>query len=286
MVPRKTTLPKKGLALNPGGSGPAKAHTKKPTPWKNYLVTFGFYAGIVGIWELVCLLGIWPPHILPSPVSVAVTLYSGFEDKSLLIGIGVSMQRLIIGYSISVILGITVGLFLGRVRYLEHSLGSAVLGVQTLPSICWVPVATLWFGFGQVAIAFVVVIGSLFVIVISTQDGVKHIPPLLMKNASLLGIKGWRLYWEVILPGTLPAIVTGMKLGWSFAWRSLMGGELLFANLGLGHLLNEGRKANDTSLLFAVMVVIVAIGLMVDHLVFAVVERSIKRRWGLLVEEH
>jgi NitT/TauT family transport system permease protein len=240
----------------------------------------------VGIWELICLLHIWPPYILPSPVSVAQTLYTGFEDRSLLIGIGVSMQRLIIGYSIAVVLGITVGLFLGRVRYLEHSLGSAVLGVQTLPSICWVPVATLWFGFGQVAIAFVVVIGSLFVIVISTQDGVKHIPPLLMKNASLLGIKGWRLYWEVILPGALPAIVTGMKLGWSFAWRSLMGGELLFANLGLGHLLNEGRKANDTSLLFAVMVVIVIIGLLVDHLIFATLERSIKRRWGLIVEEH
>ncbi|HHT9141409.1 MAG TPA: ABC transporter permease [Candidatus Tripitaka californicus] len=136
------------------------------------------------------------------------------------------------------------------------------------------------------AIAFVVVIGSLFVIIISTQDGVKHIPPLLVKNARLLGIEGWRLYWEVILPGALPAIVTGMKLGWSFAWRSLMGAELLFATLGLGHLLNQGRVANDTSLLFAVMVVIVIIGLLVDHLIFATVERSIKRRWGLLVEEH
>ena len=240
----------------------------------------------MGIWELVCLLHIWPPHVLPSPVSVALTLYRGFEDKSLLIGIGVSMERLLIGYSISVVLGITLGLFLGRVKYFEQSFGSAVLGIQTLPSICWVPVATLWFGFGQVAITFVIVIGSLFVIIISTQDGVKHISPLFIKNARLLGIKGWRLYWEVILPGALPAIITGMKLGWSFARRSLMGGELLFATLGLGHLLNTGRQANNTSLLFAVMVVIVAIGLLVDHLIFAVVERSIKRRWGLLAEEH
>ncbi|HHT9153252.1 MAG TPA: ABC transporter permease, partial [Candidatus Hypogeohydataceae bacterium YC40] len=124
------------------------------------------------------------------------------------------------------------------------------------------------------------------VVIISTQDGVRHVPPLFIKNARLLGIKGWRLYWEIILPGTLPAIVTGMKLGWSFAWRSLMGGELLFANFGLGHIIKYGRDKNDTSLLFAAMVIIVAIGLLVDHLIFAVVERSIKRRRGLLVEEH
>jgi NitT/TauT family transport system permease protein len=277
LVPRKTTLPKKA---------PVTAHPKKPVPWGDYLVKFGFYAGMVGIWELVCLAQIWPPYILPSPVSVALALYRGFEDKTLLLGVGVSMERLIIGYSISVIIGVTLGLLLGRVRYLEKSLGSALLGIQTLPSICWVPVATLWFGFGRVAITFVVVIGSLFVIAISTQDGVRHVPPLFIKNARLLGIKGWRLYWEIILPSALPAIVTGMKLGWSFAWRSLMGGELLFADFGLGHLLKQGRDVTDTSLVFAVMVVIVAIGLLVDHLIFAVIESGIKKRRGLLAEEH
>lgn len=277
LVPNKITSPQKE---------PVVAHPKKPIPWQNYLIKFGFYAGMVGIWELICLLQVLSPNILPSPESVAYTLYRGFEDRSLLVGVGISMQRLIIGYSISVVLGVTLGLLLGKVKYLDQSLGSAVLGIQTLPSICWVPVATLWFGFGQVAITFVVVIGSVFVIVITTQDGVKHVPPIFIKNAKLLGIKGWRLYWEVILPGTLPAIVTGMKLGWSFAWRSLMGGELLFANLGLGYLLKHGRDANNTSLLFAVMVIIVIIGLLVDHLIFTTVERGIKRRRGLLVEEH
>ncbi len=241
---------------------------------------------MVGIWELICLAHIWPPYILPSPVSVAITLYRGFGDKSLLVGVGISMERLIIGYSISVVLGVFLGLLLGKVKYLEKSLGSALLGIQTLPSICWVPVATLWFGFGQVALTFVIVVGSLFVVCISTQDGVRHVPPLFIKNARLLGIKGWRLYWEVVLPSALPAIVTGMKLGWSFAWRSLMGGELLFATTGLGHLLKHGRDVNDTSLLFAVMVIIVTIGLLVDHLIFAVVEKGIKRRRGLLLEEH
>lgn len=239
----------------------------------------------MGIWELVCLLHIWPPYILPSPVSVAQTLYTGFEDRSLLIGIGISMKRLIIGYSISIVLGIILGLLLGRVKYLEQSVGSAVLGLQALPSICWLPAALLWFGLNEMAIIFVVFMGSFLSITISTEAGVKHIPPLLIKNAKILGIKGWRFYWEVILPGTLPAIITGMKLGWSFAWRSLMAGELLYVNLGLGYLLQMGRDLNDMSLIFAVMVVIVTIGLLVDHLIFATVERSIQRRWGLIAEE-
>lgn len=286
MVPNKGALPKKEPAPNQKGSGPVIAHPKKPIPWKNYLVKFGFYAGVVGLWELLCLLELWPPYIFPSPVSVAQTLYRGFEDKSLLIGIGISMERLIIGYSISVVLGVALGLLLGRVRYLEQSVGSAVLGLQALPSICWLPAAILWFGLNQTAIIFVVFMGSFLSIAISTEAGVKQIPPLFIKNAKILGIKGWRFYWEVILPGTLPAIVTGMKLGWSFAWRSLMAGELLYVNLGLGYLLQLGRDLNDMSLIFAVMVVIVAIGLLVDHLIFAVVERRIKRRWGLLAEEH
>jgi NitT/TauT family transport system permease protein len=241
---------------------------------------------MVGVWELICLLHIWPPYILPSPVDVAQTLYNGFKDRSFLFGIGISMERLIIGYSISVVLGVTLGLLLGRVKYLEQSVGSAVLGLQALPSICWLPVAILWFGLSQVAIIFVVFMGSFLSIAIATEAGVKHIPPLIMKNARILGIKGWRLYWEVIFPGTLPSIIMGMKLGWTYAWRSLMAGELLYVNLGLGYLLQLGRDLNDMSLIFAVMVVIVAIGLLVDHLIFAVVERGVKRRWGLLTEEH
>jgi len=275
------------LRSRAGSGGPQPTtYPKKPVPWRNYLVKFGFYAGTVGIWELVCLLHIWPPYIFPSPVSVAQTLYMGFEDRSLLIGIGISMKRLIIGYSISVVLGIILGLLLGRVKYLEQSVGSAVLGLQALPSICWLPAALLWFGLNEMAIIFVVFMGSFLSITISTEAGVKHIPPLLIKNAKILGIKGWRFYWEVILPGTLPAIITGMKLGWSFAWRSLMAGELLYVNLGLGYLLQLGRDLNDMSLIFAVMVVIVTIGLLVDHLIFATVERSIQRRWGLIAEEH
>ncbi len=224
--------------------------------------------------------------MVPSPVDVAMTLYRGFEDKSLLIGIGISMQRLLIGYVVSVVIGIILGLLIGRVRYVEQTIGTAVLGLQALPSICWLPPAILWFGLNQISIIFVVFMGSVLAITISTQDGAKHIPPLLIKNAKVLGIKGWRFYWEVMLPAMLPSIVTGMKLGWSFAWRSLMAGELLFMNLGLGYLLEMGRDLNDMSLIFAVMLIIVAIGLMVDHLVFAAVEGGIKKRWGLLTEEH
>jgi NitT/TauT family transport system permease protein len=123
--------------------------------------------------------------------------------------------------------------------------------------------------------------GSLFAIVISARDGVRNIPPLLQRAARTFGARNWQLYRYVVLPAMLPSMVQGLKLGWSFAWRSLMAGELLFNSGGLGQLLNTGRDLNDISLVVAVMLVIVAIGLTVDRLIFANLEGVVRERWGL-----
>jgi NitT/TauT family transport system permease protein len=97
-----------------------------------------------------------------------------------------------------------------------------------------------------------------------------------------MGMSGFALYTRVVLPSALPAIVSGMKLGWSFAWRSLMAGELLFVSAGLGHLLTVGRDLNDMSLVIAVMMLIVLVGLVIDRLIFGTAERAIRDRWGLV----
>src|SRR5437762_1889036 len=116
---------------------------------------------------------------------------------------------------------------------------------------------------------------------LATEDGVKNTPPLLIRAGRTMGMRGLALYTRVVLPSALPAIVSGMKLGWSFAWRSLMAGELLFVSAGLGHLLTVGRDLNDMSLVIAVMILIVLVGLFVDRLVFGTAERAIRKRWGL-----
>ncbi|HHT9151455.1 MAG TPA: ABC transporter permease [Candidatus Wujingus californicus] len=241
-----------------------------------------FYILLVGIWELLYRLGIWPEYVLPSVVSVCKTLIHGFHDQTFLIGIAISMKRIAIGYGISIVIGILLGLLIGRVRIFEETLGSLISGLQTLPTICWLPLALLWFGLNDWSIMFLVIMGAVLSITIATDAGVKSVPLLYMRAAKTMGARGWKLYLEVIIPAALPYIITGMKQGWSFAWRSLMAGELLIVCVGLGHLLMVGRELNDMSQVIAVMIVIIIIGILVDRLFFIKVERRIRERWGLV----
>jgi NitT/TauT family transport system permease protein len=188
---------------------------------------------------------------------------------------------MIIGFGISLAVGIPLGLLLGRVKWLEDTVGAVVLGLQTLPSVCWLPVALLWFGLNDKAILFVVVMGALLSITIAVRDGVKNIPPSFIRAAKTMGTKPLPLYTQVLLPAALPSILTGAKLGWSFAWRSLMAGELLFVSLGLGHMLMMGRELADMSQVFAVMAVIIGLGLFTDRLIFGQLETHVRERWGL-----
>jgi NitT/TauT family transport system permease protein len=240
-----------------------------------------FIVILIIIWEGLFRLGIWPEFLFPSPSQVIETLLQGFLKGTYPIGIAVSIRRIALGYGFSLVVGITLGLLLGRVRLLDETIGSLALGLQTLPSICWLPLALLWFGLNERAILFVVIMGALLSITLATQDGVKNTPRLYLHAARNLGANGWKLYAYVILPAALPSIVTGMKLGWSFAWRSLMAAELLYVSLGLGHLLMMGRELNDMSQVIAVMLVIITIGLVIDRLVFVPLQNRIRERWGL-----
>ncbi len=240
-----------------------------------------FFAALLAAWQGLASSGLWAEYIFPSPLGVAQTLARGFQNGTFLVGIATSMQRLLIGFGISAVIGILSGLAIGRVKLLDETVGSLVLGLQTLPSICWLPLALLWFGLSETAMLFVVVMGALLAITTATEAGVKNTPPLYWRAARNLGARGWKMYALVIFPAALPEIITGMKLGWSFAWRSLMAAELLYVSLGLGHLLMMGRELNDMSQVVAVMLVIIAIGLIVDRLIFAPIETRVRERWGL-----
>jgi NitT/TauT family transport system permease protein len=240
-----------------------------------------FYLALFLGWAWVARMKFWPSYLLPSPASVAATMRQGFADHSFQIGIARSLERIAIGYAVSALIGIPLGLLTARVRVIDHTLGSLVIGLQTLPSICWLPAALLWFGLSDGAILFVVVMGSALAISIGTDDAVKNLPPIYVKAALTMGVKGPRLYREVIFPAALPGIVSALKQGWSFAWRSLMAGELLFVSPGLGHLLQMGRDLNDISLVAAVMVVIMALGWSVDRFVFSNLEEHMRLRRGM-----
>ncbi len=248
---------------------------------KKWLRRAVFYLALLAIWQLISISGIWPDYVLPGPFEVANTLVQGFVAGQYLQASLVSLERLGIGYGISLALGVVLGLLIGSISILEETVGSLILGMQALPSVCWLPLAILWFGLSEQAIGFVVIMGALFSITIGVQAGVKNTPPIYLKAARNLGAHGIALYAQVILPAAMPAILNGLKQGWTFAWRSLMAAELLFYTLSLGNLLETGRDLNDASQVVAVMFVIVALGVAIDSLIFAPIERGVRVRWGL-----
>lgn len=240
-----------------------------------------FFTALLACWAIVSKAGIWDSTLFPSPWQVAQTLWRSITDGSLLIATAVSLRRILIGYGLSLLLGIVLGVLLARVRWLEETVGSLVMGLQTLPSICWLPLALLWFGLNDRAILFVVVMGALLAVTVAVQDGVKNLPPVYARAARTMGVRPLAMYTEVLLPASLPSILTGAKLGWSFAWRSLMAGELLFVSLGLGHMLMMGRELADMSQVIAVMLVIIALGLFTDRAIFGAMEARVRERWGM-----
>lgn len=239
-----------------------------------------FFGSILLVWMIIAQAKIWPDYLFPNPLGVCESLIDGFKDHSFIIGTLASLQRIGIGYGISILIGVTMGIMIGRNNYLNDTLGSLVIGLQTLPSICWLPLSILWFGLNEKAIIFVVLMGALLAITTATIAGVKNISPIYIKAGKNMGAKEFDLFRTILLPASLPNIITGLKQGWSFAWRSLMAGELLYVNLGLGQLLMMGRELNDMNRVIAVMLVLIFIGLTFDRLLFAKLEIMVQKRWG------
>ena len=157
------------------------------------------------------------------------------------------------------------------------------LGLQTLPSVCWIPLALLWFGQNEGAMLFVVIMGTIWSVVIATDTGAGTISPIYARAARTMGSEGFHRWTRVILPASLPFLIGGMKQGWAFAWRSLMAAEIyvtVLTGFGLGHLLHYGRELNAMDQVVAIMLVIVLIGLLADKALFAPWERFLHRRWG------
>jgi len=240
-----------------------------------------FYTGIIVVWQIVFSLNIWSVHIFPSPIQVAQDLAYGVADGSLIFAIATSMWRLVVGLIISIAGGITLGIFMARIESVNQTIGSLVLGLQSVPSVAWVPLALLWFGLTDAGIIFVTVASSLFAVTINTYSGMKNVPTSYIAAARNMGASGVQLITHVMLPAAFPYLISGFKQGWAFAWRGVIGAEIIFSFLGLGFLLNVGRELNDISQVIATMLVIMVIGILIDGLVFKKIERKVMSRWGL-----
>jgi NitT/TauT family transport system permease protein len=242
-----------------------------------------FFGAILLAWHLLAAAHVWSPVLLPSPGDVIGYLAEAVADGSLAGAALVTGRRLATGYVIGLVVGLPLGMFTARLRALGDTVGVLALGLQTLPSVCWVPLALLWFGQTEGAMLFVVVMGTLWSIVIATDSGIRTIPPIYVRAARTMGSRRLHTLLFVVLPASMPVVLAGMKQGWAFAWRSLMAAEIyvtIVSGLGLGNLLHNGRELNDMRQVVGIMFVIVLVGLGVDKLVFAPAERFLRRRWG------
>jgi NitT/TauT family transport system permease protein len=242
-----------------------------------------FFAALVWVWHILVHRGIWSAVVLPDPASVWAYLVGAVKDGTLLSACAVTMRRLLIGYAISIVLGIPLGLLTARFTVCSDTIGVLALGLQTLPSVCWVPLTLLWYGQTESAMLFVVVMGSLWSMVIATDNGVRNVPPIFSRAARTMGAKPIYTLVFVMLPASLPFIVSGMKQGWAFAWRSLMAAEIyvtILTGFGLGQLLNSGRDLSAMDQVIGIMIVIIVIGLLADKILFSPWERFLHHRWG------
>jgi NitT/TauT family transport system permease protein len=221
--------------------------------------------------------------LLPSPEAVARSLWLGVLDRSLVIATLASMRRILIGFSISLVIGIALGAATARWRLAADTIGRLVVSLQTVPSIAWLPFALLWFGLNENAVIFVVVIGSTLPITISVESGIRNIPLNLLRTGRMMGANPWQMLRMVFIPASIPALTVGMRNAWAFAWRSLLAGELLVASKGLGQVLTLSKELNDTAQVFAVMFIIGLMGYAIDQGMFRRLEEYVAARWDVAV---
>ena len=235
-------------------------------------------AMLVAIWAAASRLANSP--LFPGPLDVARSLAAALAAGTLLRAVLTSAVRLLVGYAIALAAGIPLGLVLARSELTKRALGPLLLGLSSVPSICWLPLAIVWFGLSEAAILVVVVLGAALPVTLATESAVRQLPPTIERAALTMGARGPTLLVRVLLPAALPGILTGAKMGWTFALRSLMAGELLFVSGGLGQLLETGRDLADTALVLGIVAVIVILSRVSERALFGPLERVIARRWG------
>ncbi len=234
-------------------------------------------------WQVIVWSGWKPDYVLPGPLPVFQRLGEDLMNLDFELGIAVTLRRALLGYAIAVAVGSAVGVAIARVGLLRKAIGSAILGLQSMPSIAWFPLAILLLGLNETAIFFVVILGAAPAIAGGLLNGVDHVQPLLIRVGRVMGARGLTLYRHVVLPAAMPSFVGGLRQGWAFAWRSLMAGEIIGIvghQLSIGQQIQFARDFADTEQLLALLVVIFVIGVGVDG-VFSAFDRAIRRRWGL-----
>jgi sulfonate transport system permease protein len=240
---------------------------------------------VIAGWQAVVWTHWKKETVLPGPKAAFQEIWAGIGNGRLTEAFATTMRRGVIGFGLAVLIGTALGVVMYRSSFMRRAFGSIISGLQSMPSIAWFPLSLILFGTSELTILFVVVLGAFPSATNGLLNGVDHIPPLLLRAGKVMGAKGLDSFRHVVLPAALPGYVAGLQQGWAFAWRSLMAGELIVVIAGkksIGTELHFAQDLLDAPRVLAMMVMILVIGILVDAVFFASVERGIRRRRGLI----
>jgi NitT/TauT family transport system permease protein len=243
-------------------------------------------AGIVAFiacWAFTARFEIVPANFLPGPLVVLHTIvdltqnpYSGSLLQQHLLA---SLDKFAFSYALAIILGVPLGLAMGRFRPLDWAVSPIFEALRFIPPIAWVPFSILWFGTGFLAPTLVIFSGAFSPCVVNAYRGAKLIDRPLLEAAQTLGAGRLQTIREILLPAALPHIVAGLRVGAGFGWQSLIGAELIVGATGLGYMIVQGESNLDAAVVIAGMVTIGVVGATIDYMM-RTVERRIRGKWG------
>ncbi|GHD89206.1 ABC transporter permease [Streptomyces naganishii] len=246
-------------------------------------------AVVLVLWQgLISFKIVDDPSKLPSPADVGAEFKDAWLQGNLLGYIWTSVSRGLLGFLFALAIGTPLGLLVARVKFVRAAIGPVLSGLQSLPSVAWVPPAVIWLGLDNSMMYAVILLGAVPSIANGLVSGIDQVPPLFLRAGRTMGATGVRGAWHIVLPAALPGYLAGLKQGWAFSWRSLMAAEIIASSpdlgIGLGALLENGRNASSMSMVFEAIVLILFVGIAIDLLIFSPLERWVLRSRGLLVK--
>ena len=242
---------------------------------------------VLALWQFLVSSGIADdPTKLPPPSAVWDELREAWLEGTLHQYIWTSVSRGLLGFLLALAIGTPLGLIVARVRFVRAAIGPILSGLQSLPSVAWVPPAVIWLGLNDRMMFAVILLGAVPSIANGLVSGVDQVPPLFLRAGRTLGATGLKGTWHVVMPAALPGYLAGLKQGWAFSWRSLMAAEIIASSpdlgVGLGQLLENGRNNSSMSQVFLAIFLILLVGIAIDLLIFSPLERRVLRGRGLL----
>lgn len=247
----------------------------------NVLIFAAPIAGAILLWQLVTIVSGWPNYLLPGPLAVAVTFWKLVSSGVLLQHLLASFGRLLIGCVAGFVIAVPLGYAIGSSRIVDRIFSPLISITQPIPGIAWIPLAILWFGLGPTAVGFIIFLGAFFPIVLNTTTGVRTITRDLMRVGRVFQFSRRMMAFDVVLPGALPYIVTGVRLGFGYGWRALVAGEMIAAASGLGYMIFQARDYLKTDEVIVGMLTIGLFWAAMERLILRPIERRTIERWGI-----